>query len=782
MSLPLPNSCLSNLYYGTEELTGITDLLSIPEDEATQVQIISEIRNSVCGVIANCSECRATAGCGWCPDIGYCLEGNPSGPIVGTCTAWRYGTDLTENRVVAWSGFGNPVHPATIDVFLVSDDNPVTVYFYTVFPEPTYAVQIHFLVDLSKGMADALRTFQGNCGSMFDSLQVAYPNSGVAVSWFSDRGVLPFGNPKVDFAFTTATSFITSNKTIFVNEVQSLLIKDGADEPNSQLDGLLHVALRSPSMGFTDTLGAHHIVVLITGTSYHTPPNIPPLLIPNNLDDVVNKSEDYPYVVDVRAALINSNFIPIVVVVEPSVVPNYTELIKEIGFGVVMPVASPSSIPDAVLNGIKQAFTTATMVASNTTYITRIDPGVAYTSMQPKTRVQFAVTVDKKAMKKRSVVEFYDEVVVTVPGFGQATIRLTNSDAPTGIDIHAQGKENTPLQLQLNADNVYNTGLDRQILSLPGNGTLLQFDTRKPIMPGDFLTDPNGRVVFVPAPNGSCQSKEVDYCSRKRFLNCNNPCPYATFEYAVVDKCSARSANVSVAIDIFANVTNNQPKALLPSSVSGCEDKQLNISLLGSDADNDPLTAIITAIPGPKQGILVDPSNGNITITSAMLPYTAPTATIAYIAPYHSWGANITSFTYYLNDGHPDYELGNSAPLTVSITMQLTDHAPQVKDQTYNFYEDPELPTTWQSVLPVTDADAVDYADGELTVQMLDFPNSSVGYFQQADLFHNITVDQPFVTISPDLSWTFYFIINAHVFGVFSFRYISSPLLLSSPL
>ena len=757
LNLPTLNTCLNSVYYGTEELTGHTDLVPIPDQMSQQIQIVSEVRNSVCGVITSCSACMAAVGCGWCPDLAYCLEGTQSGPSIGTCSVWRYTTDPRVSRVVTTTNFGQPVYPATT-VYLVPN-SPLTVYLYTVFPAQI-SLETIFFIDSSSGMSSFIPTFKQQAAQLLIDMQATYPGSAAGAYLFCDIPVAPYG---ADLVYGSLTWPQTTDNATFARGISKLRTFNCGDSPNAQLIALL-LAATNAQTSFT---GPSRIAVVITRTPFHTPPNAG--LIPNDLDgyEFGPPYEDYPYVADVRSALLASNIVPVFVVLDSAVLPDYNNLVSQLGFGVVVS-ATDSSVPPAVLRGIQQVFTSAKMFAPSSKYVTSIYPVLPYTSIGPGKRVRFAVTLDRNAVK-RDIVTYDGTVVLTVPGFGSTTIRLVSTDVPVGTDQHyTNGRENMEQVLTFNGDNVYHTSLAYQIVSMP-NGTLLQYDTRAVITVDTFLTDPNHRVIYIPPPNASCQHQGSDYCSRKRY--CNNPCPFTTLKYAVVDTCSAKSKNVTVLIDVLATVQNNQPRALLSSNVVTNEDTRTPIYLSGTDSDNEPLTSVITVLPttGTTEYLNVTFQ----TITNAMLPFTVPDRTIYYTPPYHRYGDNLASFTYLVNDGHKSYELGDSIPLKVTISVALTDHAPAARDVLMLNGREAETTVYYPQTLQVTDQDAIDYTRGEVSVRMLEFPPANVGYFTQADQVTNITQANPQVsisTVSGQPTWTIYLVVMPYVNGTYSFR------------
>lgn len=746
LALDTKDTCIDSVYYGSEAITGTTDLVPIPIAEASEIHIVSEILNSNCGTITSCGDCMNAEGCGWCPDLGYCMDGTPSGPTYGMCSVWRYDKDPTQSRVVATSGYSNPVFPSNLDVYLV-DGSHVDAYAYVLFPADI-AVESLFLVDLSSQMEEVVDLFALQASTMLGTIANTYPNSKSALSGFTDKPISPYGSAQGGDYVYTEYQRMTNDATAFANSARALKIANGGDSANAQLEALLQVALRSSS-GFT---GSHRVVVVITGTPYHVAPTHGK---PNNLDTVIDSDEDYPFVADVRAALIKSNVVPLFLVTGgDALVANYTTLVRQLGFGAVRS-ATAKSISVQVLSGLEEIFSTATLVASSPKFIQSIFPA-KYTSIQGNSRVKFTIALDRSALKRSEL--FDTTATLLAPGFGSVRLRLAKSDVPVGVDIKVSMKQNTKKTITLNGGNIYNTALMYKIASLPGNGTLLQFNGEPITAVNTEVTDPLHRVIYVPAPNGSCQHEAADYCSRRRF--CYNPCPYATFQYSLVDSCASSSILVNVSVDVIADVVNNRPVASLPSPPSTLQDTNLPIFLEGYDKDGDVLSSIVASLPYHGQLLHM----GKV-LTAGDLPFRLSNRTVVYKPPYRRWGDDFDNFTYYVNDQKPSYQMGDSLPHKVSITVILTDHAPVVRNVRKEFPEG--SPAT--VVLDVTDEDAIDFERGEVKVYMLDVPTPEQGVLQQLDG----TVIKANDEVAGTKTFSVKFI--PAIYGLYTFRYNINP-------
>ncbi len=198
--------------------------------------------------------------------------------------------------------------------------------------------------------------------------------------------------------------------------------------------------------------------------------------------------------------------------------------------------------------------------------------------------------------------------------FGQmnsntAAITIAANVAPVAVDDSATTPEDTPLTLtqanlkgnDTDADNT-NAQLSITAVSNPTNGTV--------------VLNGNGTVTFTPAANFNGQ---------------------ASFDYTVSDGALNDTGNVLVTV----TAVNDAPSAT-PQTLATSEDTPLNITLAGTDPENQTLTFTVTA-----------PANGTLSGTGANRTFT-PAAN--YNGP--------ASFTFTVNDG-----TATSAPATVSITV-----------------------------------------------------------------------------------------------------------------
>ena len=187
-------------------------------------------------------------------------------------------------------------------------------------------------------------------------------------------------------------------------------------------------------------------------------------------------------------------------------------------------------------------------------------------------------------------------------------------------------------------------------------------DTPSPVtltgtdLDGDGLTF----VVVTGAAHGSLSgtAPNLTYTPDANYVGTDS------FTYKANDGTSD-SASATVAIDV-AN-SNDAPTAN-GGSVSVDEDTALELTLAGSDLDGDSLSSVV----------VTQPAHGALTGTAPTLTYTPD-------ANYNGGDA----FTFKVNDGVED-----SAPATVSITVNAINDTPQAQPLSVEVLEDGSLPIT----------------------------------------------------------------------------------------
>ncbi|MGC8742442.1 MAG: Ig-like domain-containing protein, partial [Verrucomicrobiia bacterium] len=228
----------------------------------------------------------------------------------------------------------------------------------------------------------------------------------------------------------------------------------------------------------------------------------------------------------------------------------------------------------------------------------------------------------------------------TVP-IWQLTVQVTDNGTPVNsstatITINITDVNEKPIA---NPQNVTTAEDTAKVITLTGsdpeNGTLTYTILTQPAHGTLSGTPPN--VTYTPAAN---------YNGADSFTFKVND---GTFD--------SDPATVSITV----NSVNDAPVAN-PQSVTTAEDTQVNITLTGSDVENDPLTfAIVTP-----------PAHGTLSGTPPNVTYTPA-------ADYN--GAD--SFTFKVNDGQLD-----SLPATISITITAVNDPPVANSQTLTTDED----------------------------------------------------------------------------------------------
>lgn len=229
-------------------------------------------------------------------------------------------------------------------VYLSSvSSSSLSALFYVTIPQPQdIPIEILLLQEVTTSFTSQLGFIQASILSLYNIILSEYPSTKLGISSFSDKPVFGFGlATQGDYAYMTNLALTSSQVDIQTN-LNSLSIHSGGTNDsnvNSQLEALLQLSVRTAEVGWTP--GSMHIVVCITDTFFHYPPNIPPFSKPNNDDGVLDNTEDYPYPSDVRYALLSNNIIPVFIVGgSSSVVQAYQNLVNTWGFGYVASFSS----------------------------------------------------------------------------------------------------------------------------------------------------------------------------------------------------------------------------------------------------------------------------------------------------------------------------------------------------------------------------------------------------------------------------------------------------------
>ncbi|MFN9695197.1 MAG: hypothetical protein ACK550_15600, partial [Synechococcaceae cyanobacterium] len=174
--------------------------------------------------------------------------------------------------------------------------------------------ELLFLQDLSGSFWDDLPVVRKLLPDIIAEVNSLQPNTPIGISSFIDKPIAPFGIFP-DYVYKTDQS-LTTDITLLQNVYNNLVIGNGYDTPESQLEALLQVALRPTEIGFS--LGSKRVVILFTDATYHLAGDgaAAGITLPNNLDAILDGTppgtgEDYPGIASLRQKLIDANVLPI---------------------------------------------------------------------------------------------------------------------------------------------------------------------------------------------------------------------------------------------------------------------------------------------------------------------------------------------------------------------------------------------------------------------------------------------------------------------------------------
>ncbi|MEH2445681.1 MAG: hypothetical protein V7K18_07835 [Nostoc sp.] len=203
---------------------------------------------------------------------------------------------------------------------------------------------------------------------------------------FKDKPVSYLGSPG-DYVYQKEVSLTTDAGQV-KTAVGKFDANGGNDEPESQLEALLHAALDS-SIGYR--VGSKRLVFLATDATYHVAGDLknasptPTTVVANNGDGVIDPNEDYPDITQVQAALIANDIIPVFLATS-DVKSTYDGLVSSLGRGIVTTLDSNSeNVADVIKFAIAKA--NAVITAEGTDGDDNID---ASTITTPGNQVIFA--------------------------------------------------------------------------------------------------------------------------------------------------------------------------------------------------------------------------------------------------------------------------------------------------------------------------------------------------------------------------------------------------------
>lgn len=218
--------------------------------------------------------------------------------------------------------------------------------------------------DLSGSFGDDVATVRALLDNLISEIQDMQPNSAFGAGSFVDKPKSPFGDYYYgDYVYKT-WSAIDTDPNLVKASFDSMVVLNGYDWPEAQLEALYQVALRAiqddntsgdNEIGFRP--GAVRVVVIATDANYHQEGDNP--VAPNNGDTVLDGTppgtgEDYPSVAQVKAALIDANIFPVFTVTGANI-STYQNLVSDFDDrGAVVSLSSNSSdIVNAIKTGLE---------------------------------------------------------------------------------------------------------------------------------------------------------------------------------------------------------------------------------------------------------------------------------------------------------------------------------------------------------------------------------------------------------------------------------------------
>lgn len=220
-------------------------------------------------------------------------------------------------------------------------------------------LDVQFLQDLTGSFGDDIATVRGLVPQIVTALQAVQVDSRFGVTSFVDKPVSPFGATG-EWVYKLELG-LTADAAALASTYNGLAIRYGADEPESQIECLMQVALHAADTGFRSD--SARFVVLFTDAPYHQAGDgtAAGITTPNNGDNQTPGNgalEDYPLVQQVKAAIEAANIIPIFAIAN-GYEATYQGLVGALGRGTVVSLTSNSSnIVSAITAGMTAVTTT----------------------------------------------------------------------------------------------------------------------------------------------------------------------------------------------------------------------------------------------------------------------------------------------------------------------------------------------------------------------------------------------------------------------------------------
>ena len=222
-------------------------------------------------------------------------------------------------------------------------------------------LDVQFLQDLSGSFGDDIATVRGVIPGIVTALQAVQANSQFGSSSFVDKPIGPFGSAG-EWTYNTLLS-LTSNVASLTTTYNNMVIRNGNDAPEAQIEALMQLCLRPVEVGFR--ADSARFVVLFTDAPFHVAGDgaAAGITTPNNGDAIMDGTpagtgEDYPLVAQVKVALEAANVIPIFAIAG-GFESTYQGLVTSLGRGTVVTLtANSSNVVAAVTAGLTAATVT----------------------------------------------------------------------------------------------------------------------------------------------------------------------------------------------------------------------------------------------------------------------------------------------------------------------------------------------------------------------------------------------------------------------------------------
>jgi len=222
-------------------------------------------------------------------------------------------------------------------------------------------LDVQFLQDLSGSFGDDIATVRGLVPGIVTALQAVQTDSRFGSSTFVDKPVAPFGAAG-EWTYNTLLP-LTANVASLTATYNSMVIRNGNDAPEAQIEALMQLCLRPTEVGFR--ADSARFVVLFTDAPFHVAGDgaAAGITTPNNGDAIIDGTpagtgEDYPLVAQVRVALEAANVIPIFAIAG-GYEATYLGLVNDLGRGTVVTLtANSSNVVAAVTAGLTAATVT----------------------------------------------------------------------------------------------------------------------------------------------------------------------------------------------------------------------------------------------------------------------------------------------------------------------------------------------------------------------------------------------------------------------------------------